>query len=308
MADDNTSFSVSALSVPSSGVTLAVERSGTPSGETVVLVHGYPDNHHVWDRVVPLLQDYDVVTYDVRGTGASTAPADRTGYRVERLVDDLVAVLDAVRPDGGAVHLVGHDWGSVQLWAAVFAAGSDERLRGRIASYVSISGPDLRLYGAYLRGLPRTRQWRRLADQLAKSWYIAAFQVPRVPELVLSKATDRVRDGLSRSQGLERGHWGDSFVRDASNGVNLYRANAFRSASAPLPAPTEVPVTLVVPLRDDFLSPDLYEGLGRYVPHLVRRDIDAGHWAPWLEPELVASVVRSAATSAGPGSVTNRDT
>ncbi|KAA1422353.1 alpha/beta fold hydrolase [Mumia zhuanghuii] len=297
MVDDSAAASVSALSVPSRGATLSVNRSGTPSGPTVVLVHGYPDNHRVWDRVVPQLQDLDVVTYDVRGAGRSTAPEGRSAYRVERLVDDLVAVLDAVRPDGGAVHLVGHDWGSVQLWSAVFASADDPRLRGRIASFVSISGPDLRLYGAYLRRSARERRWRRLAGQLSKSWYILAFQVPHLPELVVRRATGVVRRALTRSQGLEDGHWSDSLARDAAHGINLYRANAFRSASAPLPERTHVPVTLVVALRDDFLSPSLYEGLEEHVPNLVRREVDAGHWLPWLRPEEVVAAVRAAVTA-----------
>ncbi|MBW9209223.1 alpha/beta fold hydrolase [Mumia sp. zg.B21] len=288
------------LSVPSAGVTLAVHRSGTRTGPTVVLSHGYPDDHHVWDRVMPLLDDHDVVTYDARGAGESSAPSARAGYRVERLVDDLVAVLDAVRPDGGAVHLVGHDWGSVQLWAAVFAAGDDPRLRGRIASFVSISGPDLRLYGAYLRTSAREHRWRRLAGQLAKSSYILAFQVPVIPELVVRAAPDRVRQALARSQGLEEDHWPDSFGTTAANGLNLYRANAFRSASSPLPEPTDIPVTLVIPVEDDFLSPSLYDGLSHYVRHLSRHEVSAGHWVPWTRPEAVASTVRET-VSAAPG-------
>ncbi|MGH1563516.1 alpha/beta fold hydrolase [Mumia sp. DW29H23] len=299
---DSPSFPALAFSVPSSGVTLAANRSGDPDGPTVVLVHGYPDDHHVWDRVVPLLDDHDVVTYDVRGTGGSSAPRDRAGYRVERLVDDLVAVLDAVRPDGGPVHLVGHDWGSVQLWAAVFAAGDDPRLKGRVASYVSISGPDLRLYGAYLRTALRERRWRQLADQLTKSWYILAFQLPLVPELVIRRATTRVRRTLTRSQGLTDHHWSGDFARNAANGLNLYRANAFRSASAPLPSRTEVPVTLVVPTKDDFLSPSLYDGLSRHAPHHTRHELDAGHWVPWTRPDEVAAAVRAtvSATAVGP--------
>lgn len=287
-----------ALSVPSDDVTLAVRRSGTPTAPTVVLVHGYPDNHHVWDRVVPLLDDFDVVTYDVRGAGGSTAPTGVEGYRVERLVDDLVAVLDAVRSDGGPVHLVGHDWGSVQLWAAVFAAGTDERLRGRIGSYVSMSGPDLRLYGDFLRTAFARRQLGVLANQLARSWYIGAFQVPLVPELVMRRATRLVRRVLARAEGTDDTHWSDSLARDAAHGVNLYRANAFRAVRTPAPSPTPVPVTLVVAMRDPFLSPALYDGLSRFVPDLTRREVDAGHWMPWTEPVLVAEIVRSAVQSA----------
>ena len=57
-------------------VRLAVFQHGNPLNPTVILVHGYPDNHEVWDGVVAQLQnDFHVVTYDVRGSGASSASA-----------------------------------------------------------------------------------------------------------------------------------------------------------------------------------------------------------------------------------------
>ena len=77
------------------GVRLAVQTSGDPASPTVVAVHGYPDDHTVWDGVVAdLAVDHRVVTYDVRGAGGSDAPRDRAGYRLDRLTDDLVAVMN----------------------------------------------------------------------------------------------------------------------------------------------------------------------------------------------------------------------
>ena len=69
------------------GVTLAVYEAGNPDAPTVVAIHGYPDNHAVWDGVVQLLADtFHVVTYDVRGTGASDKPGSRDAYRYEQTV------------------------------------------------------------------------------------------------------------------------------------------------------------------------------------------------------------------------------
>ena len=66
---------------------------GPDDGPVVVLVHGYPDNRTVWDLVVADLErDHRVATYDVRGAGESTAPASRSGYKLNRLVDDLLEV------------------------------------------------------------------------------------------------------------------------------------------------------------------------------------------------------------------------
>ncbi|MDP9443295.1 MAG: alpha/beta fold hydrolase, partial [Actinomycetota bacterium] len=125
--------------VRSGEVDLAVREYGDPAAPPLLAVHGYPDTQVLWEPVAARLADrFRVVTYDVRGAGESTAPRDRDGYHVDRLVDDVVAVLDAVarrstvqRP----VHLLGHDWGSVQLWEVVTREQRDDRLRGRLASY-----------------------------------------------------------------------------------------------------------------------------------------------------------------------------
>src|SRR5919112_4474679 len=89
---------VTTQQVPSGDVSLAV-REHSPSGPgrpTVVLVHGYPDQQDTWDTLVARLplDDWHVVTYDVRGAGASDAPASRDDYVTDRLLDDLVVVLD----------------------------------------------------------------------------------------------------------------------------------------------------------------------------------------------------------------------
>ena len=60
----------------------------------------------------------------------------RGGFTLEKLTDDFLAVADAVSPDR-PVHLVGHDWGSVQAWEFVTVP----RTEGRIASFTSMSGP-----------------------------------------------------------------------------------------------------------------------------------------------------------------------
>src|SRR5947208_1463321 len=91
------------------GVRLATQSRGGTTGPTVVAIHGYPDDHGVWDGVAcDLSVDHRVITYDVRGAGASGAPATRAGYRLDQLSDDLAAVLDLVSPQS-TVHLLGHD-------------------------------------------------------------------------------------------------------------------------------------------------------------------------------------------------------
>lgn len=268
-------------------VELSLQVSGS-DGPVVVLVHGFPDNHTVWDLVVDDLErDHLVATYDVRGAGESTAPAKRSGYKMSRLMDDLVAVLDEVAPDR-PVHLVGHDWGSVQLWAAVMRESADARLRGRIASFTSVSGPGLDLYGHFVRHSLRHRRFGTVGRQLVNSWYAAMFQLPMLPELAFQRLGGRIRKRIEKLEGVS--HWEDrTFRSDARNGVNLYRANrlSFRRST------TTVPVQLIVPTKDAFLIPALYGEIETFAPDLRQLDVVAKHWIVRTQPLMVADAVRA---------------
>src|SRR3954464_14342038 len=173
-------------------VTLHVTEYGDRSADThVLLVHGFPDDQRMWEPVAALLPpEGPAITYDVRacggrGSGRSSKPMGRSSYRTALLVEDLIAVLDATLPDGARVHLVGHDWGSIAGWEVIAAETWDPRLEGRIASYSSASGPSL----DHLASL--SSSWRGrlgMLPQFLHSWYVWAFQVPWLPERLLTHA------------------------------------------------------------------------------------------------------------------------
>ncbi|HEU5007818.1 MAG TPA: SDR family oxidoreductase [Jatrophihabitantaceae bacterium] len=274
------------------GVQLAVYETGPetgpddPAAPVVLAVHGYPDNHTVWDGVVAELSDrFRVVTYDVRGTGESSKPAQRAAYRMPNLVDDLGAVLDAVSPEA-PVHLLAHDWGSIQAWAAV----TDEHFADRIATFTSISGPSLDHAAAWLRD--GYRHPRAALRQLLDSWYIFAFQVPRAPEaLMRSGRLDRLlaageslhRSALSRQGRPERG------VPEKVNGIQLYRANMLPRLARPQPRSTRIPVQVLAPRGDMFVSVPLQtQAPAPYVAQLTTRVIAGGHWVVVDRPDLIA--------------------
>lgn len=257
------------------GVRLAVHESGDPGGPVLVAVHGYPDNHHVWDRMAAALDDFRVVTYDIRGAGESDKPTERAAYRIEQLGDDLLAVLDAVSPDG-PVHLIGHDWGSMQLWEPL----ADPRLRRRVATFTSISGPSPDYAGAWLRDRSHLGSSVR---QVLASTYMVLFQVPRLPEAVLRRApVGRVI--------------GRSFRRsaaDKTNGINLYRANMPSRVRRPRPARLEVPVLVLAPVDDPYSRlATATQAPVPYVDDLTVEQIPGGHWVVTDDPALVADRVR----------------
>ncbi len=278
--------------VRSGGVELAVVEYGDPDRPTLVLLHGYPDSKEVWSRLVPRLAGrFHVVVYDVRGHGDSTAPRPlRGGFRLESLTGDFEAVADAVAP-GRPVHLVGHDWGALQGWEFVTVP----RAARRIASFTAVSGPCLDHFGHWIADRlrrPTPRRAVQLAGQLARSWYVYALHLPVLPELAwrgpLGRAWPRL---LARAGHLppQAAAPAASLPRDAAHGAWLYRDNVRARLGRPRPDPVAlVPVQVVVPTGDPYLSRHLYDDLERWVPDLTRRTVAAGHWLPRTRPDQLA--------------------
>lgn len=282
------------LVVRSGGIDLDVREHSPPGPdrETVVLVHGYPDQQDVWGPVLAALpaDRLHLVTYDVRGAGGSGVPTRTVDYRTELLVEDLAAVLAAVLPEAAKAHLVGHDWGSVQLWDAVAAERDDPRLRGRIASFTSISGPSLTHLGWLVRH-PGGRR-RALLRQLTRSSYVYFFQLPVVPDLLWRHGHRVLARAIARRERLGDGHWGDELARNAVNGLNLYRANGRGAGRPPRRRfPTDVPVLVVRPTHDAYLTELTVQDLDRVCNDVRVARIDAGHWVLRTHPDELAALV-----------------
>ncbi|MEV0469507.1 SDR family oxidoreductase [Streptomyces prunicolor] len=286
--------------VRTGGVELCVAELGDPSRPTVILVHGYPDTKEVWSEVASRLADrFHVVLYDVRGHGRSTAPQPlRGGFTLEKLTDDFLAVADAVSPDR-PVHLVGHDWGSVQSWEFVTV----ERTVGRIASFTSMSGPSLDHFGHWINKRltrPTPRRVGQLLGQGAKSWYVYLLHTPVLPELAwrgpLGKRWPKI---LERVEKIPRGDYPTSSLpQDAANGAWLYRDNVRARLRRPRPdAYAHAPVQLVTPLGDAFLSERLYDELELWAPGAVRHTLQAKHWIPRTRPDQLASWITEFVTT-----------
>ncbi|OBB67271.1 alpha/beta fold hydrolase [Mycobacterium sp. 852014-50255_SCH5639931] len=278
--------------IASDGVSLAVHaRSEIDLGRpTILAIHGYPDNHHVWDGVAEELGGrFNFVAFDVRGIGASSKPARRSGYRLPQLVSDIGAVIDSLGVD--QVHLVAHDWGSIQAWSAV----TDDAVMRKVASFTSISGPHLNYAGKFLRSARTPRGVFDVLKQALASSYIWFFLCPGVPELAIwSRATVAVFAaveliGRPRGTGRQRAATTRS-IRDYLNGLNLYRANMpgpFLAPGKQLPE-TTVPVQVLVARKDYFVSPPLQRftgsipARGRVIP------IEGGHWVVSSHPDVIA--------------------
>ncbi|WP_280265077.1 SDR family oxidoreductase [Nocardia wallacei] len=280
---------------------LAVYEYGEPSAETVVLVHGWPDDHHLWDRVIPLLANrFHVVAYDTRGHGRSTRTRRTEDYRLDRFAADFFAVAEAVSP-GRPVHVLAHDWGSVQMWEAV----CEPRAEARIASFTSVSGPNLDHMGKWMRSkLSRGAAWGPFT-QLLSSAYTFLFMTPGVPRVVLrplsAETVWRRFVGLMNETAPENVTLGPAFREDFFDGMRIYRANILQRLLNARDRRTEVPVQLIIARRDVAVRPAGYDDSPKWTARLWRREVGGGHWLPFSHPELLATATSELIDSIGGG-------
>lgn len=112
-----------------SGLRVHVAALGDPGAPTVLLLHGWPQHHWLWHRVMgPLAASgLRVLAPDLRGAGWTEVTTG--GYDKEQLASDLLELLDALGIE--RVHaVVGHDWGG---WTAQLAALRAPQRFGRLA-------------------------------------------------------------------------------------------------------------------------------------------------------------------------------
>lgn len=274
--------------VQSGNLTLSANCYGSAENTPILLVHGYPDDSTVWHKLIPFLaDDFYVITYDVRGCGRSDTPPSRKHYGMRYLYADQINVIKALSPNR-PVHLVGHDWGSIQSWETATEPGIEQL----VASYTTISGPCLDHVGMGLKDSFATNPLASFS-QLLHSWYIGFFHLPLLAPLLwkagLDKAwpalVDALEDVTTDASPLQQ--------RNGVNGINLYRANIIKHLFSPRERVAQVPVQAIVALRDSYVTAPLLENMGDWAHHLQRHELDVTHWGAMLEkPEQTAQLVR----------------
>lgn len=269
-------------------IRLFVQTWGNEKNTPIILVHGYPDSHTVWEPIAKLLaKDFYVIAYDVRGAGKSSVPKHLSEYHMDYLAQDLAAVADSIIP-GRAFHLAAHDWGSIQSWESV----TTPRLKGRILSYTSFSGPSLDHAISTLYGQLFKRPGKALST-LTKSWYIALFQLPLLGPLswkaFLGKHWGKVVDKLQDTSNLPEN---PTQTADGVHGINLYRANFIPRLIKQRERIAHCPVQIVVLEKDAFVSEFYFSELSKWVSDLTFNRMGVNHWGVLSHPEPAAAFIR----------------
>lgn len=157
------------------GITLHVADQG--AGSPVVLLHGFPELWYSWRHQLPALaaSGYRALAPDLRGYGASSAPAEIEAYGLEEVCGDFVALLDHLGYEQAV--FVGHDWGAAVAWHLALAHAE------RVKAVVGMSVPF-----APRGAAPPVAMLRRA---LGEDFYIVWFQRPGVAERALEKDVRR---------------------------------------------------------------------------------------------------------------------
>ncbi|MBI3950063.1 MAG: alpha/beta hydrolase [Acidobacteria bacterium] len=252
-------------------------------GPLVVLLHGFPEFWYSWRHQIPVLAErFRVVAPDMRGYNETDKPEGVEQYQLLLLIGDIAGLIEALGEKRAVV--VGHDWGGGVAWAvAMHRPDVVERL-------IVLNAPHLAIFQQHILKNPR---------QSARSWYMFFFQLPAVPEKLLSLNNyafiRRAFEGVLQDAEIDKYVEAISKPGALTGGINYYRANVSQEfILGALGQPTAFPQikapTLLVWGEDDaYLGLELTEGVEVYIdaPYTLRRIPGCSHWVQQQKPELV---------------------
>ncbi|RAW45496.1 alpha/beta hydrolase [Halorubrum sp. 48-1-W] len=281
--------------VETNGVRLHVVEAGPEDGKLLVLLHGFPEFWYGWHETIAPLANagYRVVVPDQRGYNLSEKPPAVSDYRIDELARDVVGLIDAYGRDEAAV--AGHDWGAaVGWWLALHHAD-------RVSELVAVNVPHPTVFERALRN-----SWR----QRHKSWYVLAFQLPKLPEVVMRAGNWRLGVRTLRETSNPGTFGEDDFRRYRrawgregafESMVNWYRA-IVRDRPEPEDPRVTVPTLVIWGANDPFLEKRLAgESLEHCADGRLHTIDDATHWVIHEDPHRVAEAVADHADPLPPG-------
>lgn len=144
---------------------------GPGDGELVLLLHGFPEFWYTWKGQIPVLAaaGFRVIAPDMRGANRSAKPRGISAYAPGKLASDVAGLIDHF--GRSSAHVVGHDFGGLVAW---HLAAKRPDVVNRLGV---LNAPNLSVYDRHLR---------TTVTQFSKAWYVFFFQIPRLPEYVLS--------------------------------------------------------------------------------------------------------------------------
>ncbi len=269
------------------GVNLHYAKAG--DGEKlVILLHGFPEFWYSWrHQLTALSDDYTVVAPDMRGYNLSDQPPRIEDYTMDKLVDDVIGLIHYFGRKQAAI--VGHDWGASIAWAV--ALKHPEYVSKLVAMQV-----------------PPASVWKKnqTLKQFLASWYMFFFQIPVLPEWLLSQNDYALLENALRNTTAEKDvfkaadiaeykkSWREPFALTAM--INYYRANIIKRfiGKSKSDAKIKVPTVFIYGEKDQAVLPDTVKGISDAVdaPFEEFRIPDSAHWVQNEAKDTVNEILR----------------
>lgn len=257
--------------------------TGEPRHGCIVLLHGFPENADAWISTFPVLNDagFRTVAPDQRGYSPEARPNGRRAYVLPELVDDTLALIDALGQR--SVHVAGFDWGGMVGWA--LAARAPERVRSLTVA-----------------GTPHPGVFRDTllaSKQFLYSWHVPFFQLPILPERLMLGDGGRLLRRFLVWSGLDEptaARYAERFTKEpamATGALNWYRAVPPSFAYSRRIGAIGVPTAYVVGARDVFFPEQAILRTERWVSGAYRLRLieGASHWLPEQHPRHLAESI-----------------
>ena len=267
--------------IETNGITLHVAVTGPKDGELVILLHGFPDFWYGWRKQIEMLTEagYRVAVPDQRGYNKSDTPKGKKAYVINELKQDVIGLIKHFKRKDAVI--IGHDWGGAVGWHLVSTHPEF------VQKFIAINIPHM---GVFPKALLKT------PSQLIRSLYMVFFQIPILPEKILSgrdfKNTAEVlkgssRDGTFTENDIKEYKQAWSKPGALSGMLNWYRAisSSMKHISK---EKIEVPVKIIWGEQDRFLSKRLAEESLKFINAASVTWIkDATHWVNQEEADIV---------------------
>lgn len=245
-------------------------------GPLVVMIHGFPDYWYTWRNQMPeLAKHFKVVAIDQRGYNKSDQPEGVQNYAVDKLVDDVKAVVEHFKSKEAII--VGHDWGGFVAWT--FAMKYPQHTSKLIV--LNLPHP-----------WALQRELATNPEQAMNSQYARNFQMPGAHKFLNAEGLAEWVVGDNAKQ-----KYVEAFERSSFEAMlNYYKANYPRQPyRVPTDDPPKVkcPVLVIHGLGDIYLLASGLNGTWQW----IEKDLtivtvpEAKHFVQHDQPEVVTSTM-----------------